>query len=215
MIVHAVRNFRLRTPDGEACTPESFLAEADLEPGESLERDVEVVLQSGRVVPMRLIIIRKTDAATARATKRLRRLRLIKRKQNAASPEALGAAAHIFLLTSLTRGRATVAQVASAYRFRWQVEMRFKRWKSIGGLDKLRARGDLAETYVLAKLLCAALIEAVLQQAAISPWGAHSTRARAPETPDTTPQPPQAEAASAGTPSRCSGSSRRYPAGAP
>ena len=43
------------------------------------------------------------------------------------------------------------------------------------------------------------LIRLAVGPCSLLSFGARSTRARAPETPDTTPPPPQAEAASSGT----------------
>jgi IS4 transposase len=59
------------------------------------------------------------------------------------------------------------------YRFRWQIELAFKRMKSILNLDELPAKDPaLARTVLYAKLLAALLVEDFTTHfLAISPWG--------------------------------------------
>ncbi|MBE7558855.1 transposase [bacterium] len=46
------------------------------------------------------------------------------------------------------------------YRFRWQIEMEFKRLKGLHHLDHVRAKDEnLARTYVFGKLLGAVIVE--------------------------------------------------------
>ena len=93
------------------------------------------------------------------------------------TPEALLAAQYVCLLTTVPTSQATAEALANAYRYRWQIELCFKRWKSILHFDNLRARGELAQTYILTKLVAALLIEETLHQASFSPWGAGSVSA--------------------------------------
>jgi IS4 transposase len=60
------------------------------------------------------------------------------------------------------------------YRFRWQIEMAFKRMKSILALDEMAAKDQrLCRTFLLAKLLAALLVEDLARHAgaAFSPGG--------------------------------------------
>ncbi len=67
----------------------------------------------------------------------------------------------------------TALQALEAYRFRWQIELAFKRLKSRLFLDNLRARDpDLAQTYLLSKLLGALLAEDLIDRAGSFPPGA-------------------------------------------
>jgi len=53
---------------------------------------------------------------------------------------------------------------------RWQIELAFKRLKSLGGFAALRARDPrLARSWLLAHLIAAVLIEASLGEALDSP----------------------------------------------
>jgi hypothetical protein len=69
------------------------------------------------------------------------------------------ATGYLMLVTSLP---ATVpaSEVLVAYRLRWQVELAFKRLKSLLGLDRLPAKSEpLARSWLLAHLILALLIE--------------------------------------------------------
>ena len=53
------------------------------------------------------------------------------------------------------------------YRARWQIELGFKRLKSLGDLDGLRAADpELARTWLLAQLIAAVLSEDLASQLA-------------------------------------------------
>ena len=86
--------------------------------------------------------------------------------------ETLILAQYIVILTNCELG-VTVEQVLEAYRFRWQIELAFKRLKSLLYLDALRARDPaLAQTYLLGKILAALLAEDLTVRAGLfSPWG--------------------------------------------
>ena len=59
------------------------------------------------------------------------------------------------------------------YRFRWQVEMKFKVLKSLLDLDHIPARtDDGVRVWVFAKLLVALLVDTLIEEAeSFSPWG--------------------------------------------
>src|SRR4029453_9399653 len=60
----------------------------------------------------------------------------------------------------LAARRGAAAAVLEAYLLRWQVELAFKRLKSLLGLDRLPARSEpLARNWLLAHLILALLIE--------------------------------------------------------
>lgn len=175
-LVRATRSIRLKRADGTSCRPDDFTGGDTMKAGEVMEHEVQVPNHKGQAIPMRLIIIRKTDAAAEHTVTKLLRLKSKKGRVNTDSPEARLAAKHMYLLTTVSEDRATAAQIAVAYKFRWQIEIAFKRWKSLLHLDRVRAHGELAETYILCKLLAAVLVEAALEEAAISPWGARFAR---------------------------------------
>jgi len=59
------------------------------------------------------------------------------------------------------------------YRLRWQIELLFKRLKSLLHLDTLPSRqGPTAKSWMLARLIAAALAQRLVQPSGpLSPWG--------------------------------------------
>jgi Transposase DDE domain len=79
----------------------------------------------------------------------------------------------LWVLDTLPKDQVSPTQVLELYRVRWQVELVFKRLKSLLHLDALPSRqGPTARTWILARLLAAALAQKLLDPAgALSPWG--------------------------------------------
>ncbi len=68
------------------------------------------------------------------------------------------------VLTSLPE-TVPAAELLDACRLRWQVELAFKRLKSLLGLDRLPAKNrDLARSWLLAHLILARLIDDTRQE---------------------------------------------------
>ena len=67
----------------------------------------------------------------------------------------------------------TSSQILSLYRLRWQIELVFKRMKSILGLGHLPKTEPLsAQAWLQGKMFVGLLIERMLHSAkSISPWG--------------------------------------------
>ena len=75
---------------------------------------------------------------------------------------SLLAAGCMLLVTNLPETDWPAEQVLLMYRFRWQVELAFKRLKSLLRLDALRAKDpQLAQVYLLGKLLGALLLDRI------------------------------------------------------
>ena len=79
----------------------------------------------------------------------------------------------IWIITTLTSAEATALQLLELYRLRWQIEMLFKRLKSLLHLDTLPSRqGPTARSWMLARLLAAALSQKLVQPSGpLSPYG--------------------------------------------
>jgi IS4 transposase len=134
--------------------------------------DWQVVLQGGkRNYRMRLVALKKSAAATENARRRLRRQ--ASKKCHAVDPRSLKAAAYVFVLTDLPAEELPAVEVLELYRVRWQVEIVFKRLKSLLKLHKLRAKDpQLVRTYMLANILGALVVEEMWGQAlSFFPWG--------------------------------------------
>ena len=79
----------------------------------------------------------------------------------------------IWVLTTVTENRLTAIEVLELYRLRWQIELLFKRLKSLLHLDTLPSRrGPTARSWMLARFLAAALAQKLLDpDGSLSPWG--------------------------------------------
>ncbi|HEX9841435.1 MAG TPA: IS4 family transposase [bacterium] len=149
-----------------------------LGPGEAGDWPVRFT-HEGRPIAGRVCAIRKSEAAAARERTRIRRV--ARKKGRRASPEALQAAGYVFVFTNLP-DRVPAATVLDLYRARWQVELAFKRLKSLLALSELRKRDPRsAQAWIAAKLVLALLIEEMLGAAEhFSPWGYAVERFAAP-----------------------------------
>jgi len=118
----------------------------------------------------RLIILRRSEEAARWACKRMQRR--AQRSREEVSAEALEFANYFMVWTSLP----TVFekdQVLECYRLRWQIELVFKRMKSILGLGHLPKHDpQSAKAWLEGKLFVGLLIEKMIHAAnSISPWG--------------------------------------------
>jgi IS4 transposase len=79
----------------------------------------------------------------------------------------------IWVMTTLAAELVSDVDVLELYRLRWQVELAFKRLKSLLNLDKIPSRdGPTSRSWILARLLAAALAEKLLDRTStLSPWG--------------------------------------------
>ena len=123
---------------------------------------------SSQPLVLRLVIRRKDQEHVEAEQKRLR--------QNASKhgkkidPRTLEAAKYIMLLTSLPVETFPTADILALYRFRWQIELAFKRFKSLAGLDQLPAKEPrLARAWIYARLIVAIIAERIAGQVPESP----------------------------------------------
>ena len=116
-----------------------------------------------------LCIIGKSGPAAAKARARVRRES--QRGGTQVQAQTLGAADYVFVFTTLQDIQAE--QVLELYRLRWQVELEFKRLKSLLGLGHLKKHdAQAACSWLQGKLLVALLIARLIAHAErVSPWG--------------------------------------------
>jgi IS4 transposase len=88
-------------------------------------------------------------------------------------PRSLEAAHFVMVFTTLPASRLGAADVLELYRFRWQIELAFKRLKQLLKLSRLPHKDPrAAQGWILAKLVVALILETLYRRAvAISPWG--------------------------------------------
>ena len=125
----------------------------------------------GKTYRARVCALRKSILAAERAKQSI--LREARKKHKQLKPETLEYAEYVFVLTTLDASTLSVEGVLDLYRSRWQIELCFKRLKSLLQLGHLPKRSDeSARAWIQAKLLTVLLIEALLAQARFfSPWG--------------------------------------------
>jgi hypothetical protein len=119
----------------------------------------------------RLVAVKRGRQAIKEAEARV--LRRANRKQQSVSAETLAAAAYVFVWTSVPATVIDANKIMEIYRLRWQIELAFKRMKSIMGLGHLPKWSDAsARAWIHGKLFVALLIERLLDAAeTVSPWG--------------------------------------------
>lgn len=129
--------------------------------GETGVLDRPVRIQNGKSkveVAARLVILPLPPEVAEKARRAARRLAAKARyKPSEAGIEMAG---YLMLLTSLAPDHWPPERLASTYRLRWQIELAFKRMKSLVGLEDLRAKDpDLARMWINTALLAALLAE--------------------------------------------------------
>jgi hypothetical protein len=128
-----------------------------------------VRVQSGKrqtPVAIRLVVRRRTPEATEAAHKHLRRQ--ASRKQTTLDDRRLVAAGFLVLATSLPGDEFPAAEVLAVYRLRWQIELAFKRLKSLLHIDKIRTTTEAGTrcwlyAHLIVALLCDDLSQDVLE----------------------------------------------------
>lgn len=131
--------------------------------GDVDERSVLVDTSNG-TFPVRLVVGRLPAEAAVAARKRSSHQ--ARKKKHKVDPRTLQAAGFCLLVTSLPAELWSTRQVLDLYRIRWQIEMHIKRMKSIVLLGDIPARHpDVVQSYILAKLILALLVEDLIMYA--------------------------------------------------
>jgi hypothetical protein len=133
-----------------------------LEGHRATERRVHVQVQvqgprqrEPRKIEGRLIAMRLPEQEAAEAQQRVQR-----EEGGKASAEQLEAACYVIVFTTTPARRMSAARCVEAYRLRWQVELQFKRWKSLCHFDRLpNYRDDTIQSWLTAKLLLGLLLD--------------------------------------------------------
>ena len=134
------------------------------------EYATQVQNTNGNWIRGRLIALRQSAEVTRWARKRMERR--AQRSRLTVSAEALEFAEYFMVWTTLPK-TVTTAQVLEFYRLRWQIELVFKRMKSILGLGHLPKKDPISsQAWLEGKLFVGLLIERMIQAAeAFFPWG--------------------------------------------
>ena len=158
-------SFTVRDENGEAIDMVRAISDA----GEDAPISIRAYATNlaGARIPIRICAKKKDPEAIADTLKRLRRHE--SKRQCVVSDEAKAFNEYIVLVTNL-EDSISAEEVLEAYRLRWQVEIYFKRLKSIldfGELPKRREGSVIA--WLNGKLMIALLIEIVIAKASFPP----------------------------------------------
>jgi hypothetical protein len=119
---------------------------------------------------IRICAIKKSEEQAEKSVKQVRKEYL--KKQRNINAETLELHRYVILLTSLPE-EITAMQVLELYRFRWQVEIAFKRLKSIIGLGHLpKIDDESCKAWLHGKMFIALLAQAIVNEGRrFFPWG--------------------------------------------
>jgi DDE family transposase len=149
-------SLRLSTPEGKKF---DLVAHMQDMKADKRSDDLNVLIEgAGSPMPARLVIVRKPEEAARAERERLQRMARDKGKR--LDPRSLLAAEFVVLATSLPAETFPAEEILAAYRLRWQIELAFKRLKSLLNLDRLPARTERgAKSWIWAHLILAIAID--------------------------------------------------------
>lgn len=131
----------------------------------AIASDTIVLIDDGTkqpTMPTRVIVARKPPEAAEAERKRLRQA--ASRRQKTLDERSLIAAEYVMLATSLPADTYPAEEVLAMYRLRWQIELAFKRLKSILHIDRLPCHTPQgARSWLYAHLILAVLIDDISQ----------------------------------------------------
>lgn len=127
--------------------------------------------RAGATVQGRLCVIRKSNEAIKIAHKKIRVN--ASKKGSKLKPETLEYAKYVLVFTTFPESRFSAVEVLDWYRCRWQVELVFKRFKSIAQLGHLpKHSDDSSKAWLYGKLFVALMTNKLINYANnFSPWG--------------------------------------------
>jgi hypothetical protein len=153
------------------------------QPGAVGSRSVYVPVDQRQRVLVRLCAVRKSPEAVVASQRKLRR-RAQKNGQELRA-QTVEYAQWVIVLTTVPMELLSAAQILEWYRVRWQIELAFKRLKSLAGFGHLPKFDPVSSrAWLYGKLLVALLTEKMQRYAkAFSPWGGRWCDQGAPTEP--------------------------------
>lgn len=150
-------------------------------PGAVRSWEVLIPNRNQETVAGRICAIRKSNEAIKLAHKKI--MRNAQKKGHKIKPETLEYAKYVIVFTNYPQDSFTATEILEWYRVRWQVELVFKRFKSIAQLGHLpKHSDDSAKAWLYGKLFVALLTEKIIECASsVSPWGYVLAKCAEPE----------------------------------
>jgi IS4 transposase len=132
---------------------------------------VKLMDAQGSAIEGRVVVAKLPAPLAAQAQRRT--LKRSQKRCKSPDKRSLEAAHYVMLFTTLPEELLGKAEVMKLYRYRWQIELAFKRLKQLLKFGHLPHQdGDAARGWIHAKLLVAMLLETLFRNArTFSPWG--------------------------------------------
>ena len=122
-----------------------------------------------KLKPIRICAVKKTKEEIEKAEKKLKRRD--SKKQTVTSEDTKFSHSYVFVITSLPN-TISAKKILEYYRLRWQVELVFKRYKSLLGMGSIPTKTkESGEIWLNGKMLIAMMIEQYLGDVDFSPFG--------------------------------------------
>ena len=175
IVNHMPDGWREKAKELKAFTLEKYDLTAQLrEWEENRIIDLDLYAVKGKhIIPVRVCAKGKTKEAVEKGLKNIKLSNSGKKRGEVSALQKIYNR-FIVVITSLSH-EFTPGQILELYRMRWQIELVFKRMKSIFHYDQLKAQNDrTARAWLYCALLLAALCETFVQNADFSPCGQRS-----------------------------------------
>lgn len=139
--------------------------------GDTGEWPVRLITTGKEPIAGRMCAVRRSESAAGLAREKV--LKEARRKGKRSTDNALKAAGYVFVFTTVGDGALSAKDVLELYRGRWQIEMCFKRLKSVIGFGHLPKHDERScRAWLHGKLLVSLIAERLLDTARnFSPWG--------------------------------------------
>lgn len=139
--------------------------------GEVGDWPVELLAPGGKPIQGRVVATKLPAPLAAKAERRVEKTS--SKKGLTVDARSLAAAHYVMIFTTLPAKVLAKVDVLELYRYRWQIELAFKRLKQLLKFGRLPHKDPRsAQAWILAKLLVALLLENLYRNArTLSPWG--------------------------------------------
>ena len=152
----------------ERIQPEQKLSEMNC--GEIREFTAWVKGKTTKAFPARIVVIKKDKQSAEKAVRHC--AAESKRKGHTPQDITLHLAQFVTLVTNLSEADATKEDIADAYRWRWQIEREFRRFKGTTYIRKLVNQKDTTvEVYLLSAMVAWLLSNKIAREKVFFPWG--------------------------------------------
>lgn len=132
----------------------------------------------GSLIKGRILALRKSREAAEKEKKEI--LHDAAKKQRKTRPDTLEYAEYTIVFTTISRHYFSGEESLNMYRYRWQIELVFKRLKSIIGIGHIpKSNPENGKAWLYGKMILALLTELSYREAELfSPWGYPLIRGR-------------------------------------